>query len=54
MSVSFYSFFLGGGVLVGRGVGKIGTNPGTSKLSESPRLGCFVLSVLSQDACDIR
>ena len=53
--VSFYSFFFGGGgVMVGRGVGKIGTNPGTSKFSDSPRLVCFVLSVLSRDAYSIR
>ena len=39
---------------VGRGVGKIGTNPGTSKFSDSPKLVCFVLSVLSRDACSIR
>ena len=53
----FMPFFLwggGGGGMVGRGVGKIGTNPGTSKFSDSPRLVCFVLSGLSRDACSIR
>ena len=58
MCVSFYSFFfcfLGGwGGDVRKGVGKIGTNPGTSKFSDSPRLVCFVLSVLSRDAYSIR
>ena len=49
--VSFYSIFFG---MVGSGVGKIGTNPGTSKFSDSPKLVCFVLSVLSWDACSIR
>ena len=44
----------GGGGMLGRGVGKIGTNPGTSKFSDSPRLVCFVLSVLSRDAYSIR
>ena len=56
--VSFYSFFFvffgGGGGDVRKGVGKIGTNPGTSKFSDSPRLVCFVLSVLSRDAYSIR
>ena len=52
--VSFYSFFLGGGGWLGSGVGKIGTNPGTSKFSDSPRLVCFVLIVLSRDAYSIR
>ena len=52
-----FLFFLGEGgrgVMVGRGVGKIGTNPGTSKFLDSPRLVCFVLSVLSRDAYSIR
>ena len=40
--------------MLGRGVGKIGTNPGTSKFSDSPRLVCSVLSVLSRDAYSIR
>ena len=55
--VSFYSSFFfggGGGEMLGRGVGKIGTNPGTSKFSDSPRLVCFVLIVLSRDAYSIR
>ena len=53
--VSFYFFFFGGGGgMLGRGVGKIGTNPGTSKFLDSPRLVCFVLSVLSRDAYSIR
>ena len=53
----FIPFFFGGGEgwgMLGRGVGKIGTNPGTSKFSDSPRLVCFVLSVLSRDAYSIR
>ena len=50
--VSFYSIFFWW--MVGRGVGKIGTNLGTSKFSDSPRLVCSVLSVLSRDAYSIR
>ena len=52
--VCFFLFLFFGGGMLGRGVGKIGTNPGTSKFSDSPRLVCFVLSVLSRDAYSIR
>ena len=37
--VSFFSFFLGGGV----GYSKIGTNFGTSKFSNSPKFVGFIL-----------
>ena len=50
----FFFWWGGGGGMVGWGVGKIGTNPGTSKFSDSPRLVCSVLSVLSRDAYSIR
>ena len=45
--VCFFLFLFFFWWMVGRGVGKIGTNPGTSKFSDSPKLVCFVLSVLS-------
>ena len=54
MCFFLFLFFEGGGGVLGSRVGKIGTNPGTSKFSDSPRLVCFVLSVLSRDAYSIR
>ena len=35
-------------------VSKIGTNPGTSKFSDSLKFVCFILRVLSYDACSVR